>query len=811
MFPPVVLPLTIQEVYDESFYRANYPELANLNTREVERHLLSTGIPQGLRYSPFFDVSYYRSNNPSLSNLDNAGLLNHFLGTGVAERRKSSAYIDLDFYQASNPDLVELDNAQLFVHLKNLGLAEGRSFSPAFDLNSFRASNSNFAGLDNQQLFEQFQLSGISVVPSRNLPQLFDVEFYRSANPQFAQDADLTDDGGITDAELVEHFQTTGLAQGLRFSPFFDVQYYLENNPDLIGPFGNNGYSQALDHFQQRGVNEGRPFSQFFDVKYYLDNNHDLRATGMNFRQAFDHFQNFGVNEGRRPSLLYNPVYYLANNPDLFAQQYTFTEAFEHFQLNGFREARTASILYNPDDIAPLLQPPLGTELDDPILIPDWLEQVAKWGDIPANGTLTYSFVTTASAFLYEGTETGVQEVSDGIKNNVRGIIKQYDDVIGINLVEVPDRPPNVGRIRIMLSNGPADRGTGGYGNQPSDSPGNGIAGDIHLGTGINFGAGPGTYGYQALLFLVGAALGLDDYTVRKTEAQGGLVTGDTPFGPIVPFGKDNNTNTIMSKTTVPGRYNGRFASTPMSYDIRALQYLYGGSYVNNGDTFHRLDGSNILQKRTIWDSGGVDTLDFAGLPVLEPQNRINNFDYYFDMNEGGHNTTQVALNGATYSIPNPGGTTEAPLPPTILRTDDYGTIIAFGSEIENLLGSEGNDEILGNNLLNNITGNGGDDRITGSAGKDTLTGGSGADTFVFAAGDGSRNLPDADVIIDFQDGVDRIGLALALPFGALSIIQGSGANANDTLLRIASSGEYLAVLTGVPVGAINSADFISV
>ncbi|MCL1468210.1 M10 family metallopeptidase [Argonema galeatum] len=809
MFPPVVLPLNIAEIYDESFYRASNSELALFSSRDLNRHFLTNGVREGRKSSPFFDLSFYRDSNPNLRDLDNQQLVNHFLAVGVTENRKFSPYIDLDFYQQNNPDLAGLDRAQLFEHLKSSGLAEGRRFSPSIDLNSYRTSHPNLAGLGNEQLFEQLQISGAFVPPPTNVPppitEFFDAEFYRKANP------DLATAGIVTDAQLLEHFQNFGLDDaGRKFSPVLDLDYYLANNSDLVAA-GIDTRREAYSHFQQNGLDEGRRFSQFFDVNYYLDNNRrdnlTLREAGLTPRQGFADFQNTGLEQGLRPSLIFNPVYYRDNNSDLAVAKLTNREAFEHFQVTGLREGRRSSIFFDPQAIAALIRTNFQAGSVDPTT---FFRPTVKW-NIPANGTLTYSFVSTASAFLYEGPETGIRELDDQTKNNIRNILRQYSQFIPVNFMEVADRPPNIGQLRFMYSNreqAPNSLAYAYYPKDPGDStiayPVDSLGGDVHLNpnkSAIDFAFGPGSSSYELLLQKVGQALGLKP------------VTESTPN---LNVGKDNNTNTVMTSNfstelyNGEPRYNGVMASTPMPYDIRALQFLYGASYVNNTDTTYRFDAGNFFGiKQTIWDSGGIDTLDFSGLPP-------DVTGYYFDMNEGGQNTQQVALNSATYLIPrndsNQPTTDPATLPePDRYNTSIYSTSIAFGSEIENLIGSGGNDQILGNVLANNILGNAGNDKITGARGKDTLTGGGGADIFGFAAGDGGLNLQDADVIIDFQDGVDRIGLALGLPVGALSIIQGSGANANDTLLQIASTGEYLAVLSGVPVGAIDGNDFVSV
>lgn len=111
------------------------------------------------------------------------------------------------------------------------------------------------------------------------------------------------------------------------------------------------------------------------------------------------------------------------------------------------------------------------------------------------------------------------------------------------------------------------------------------------------------------------------------------------------------------------------------------------------------------------------------------------------------------------------------------------------------LRGGEGNDTLLGGN---------GADTLIGGAGNDVLTGGNGPDTFVLAAGSGT------DTVTDFT-GQDRIQLSGGLSFGQLSVVQGTGTNANDTLLRLSGSSEVLAILTGVQATTITSSDFITV
>ncbi len=78
----------------------------------------------------------------------------------------------------------------------------------------------------------------------------------------------------------------------------------------------------------------------------------------------------------------------------------------------------------------------------------------------------------------------------------------------------------------------------------------------------------------------------------------------------------------------------------------------------------------------------------------------------------------------------------------------------------DRLEGNAGNDLLDGGLGNDTLLGGFGSDTLIGGSGTDILTGGPGADVFVFRSlGDTSRDVSRADVITDFQRGLDRIDL----------------------------------------------------
>ena len=121
-----------------------------------------------------------------------------------------------------------------------------------------------------------------------------------------------------------------------------------------------------------------------------------------------------------------------------------------------------------------------------------------------------------------------------------------------------------------------------------------------------------------------------------------------------------------------------------------------------------------------------------------------------------------------------------------------------------NLQGAGGNDTLVGGAMNDTLYGQDGDDVLYGNNDNDTLVGGSGNDTFVL------QSLVGRDIIHDFTDGIDLIGLEADLSFGDLSITNNPGGTA--TLIRdTTNNNQLIAIINNFDAADLTAADFTTI
>ncbi|HEY9641598.1 MAG TPA: hypothetical protein V6C57_14010, partial [Coleofasciculaceae cyanobacterium] len=121
------------------------------------------------------------------------------------------------------------------------------------------------------------------------------------------------------------------------------------------------------------------------------------------------------------------------------------------------------------------------------------------------------------------------------------------------------------------------------------------------------------------------------------------------------------------------------------------------------------------------------------------------------------------------------------------------------GAGNDRLDGGAGNDTIKGGKGNDKLLGGDGNDSLFGGVGNDIITCGKGRDLVALETGKGS------DLIKDFRDRQDTLGLSQGLSLGKLTIEQ-SGRN---TLISFRN--DLLATLRNVDASNLTKADFRSV
>ncbi|MFM6209280.1 MAG: calcium-binding protein, partial [Planktothrix sp.] len=137
--------------------------------------------------------------------------------------------------------------------------------------------------------------------------------------------------------------------------------------------------------------------------------------------------------------------------------------------------------------------------------------------------------------------------------------------------------------------------------------------------------------------------------------------------------------------------------------------------------------------------------------------------------------------------------------------------LLSGGSGNDNLYGGDDNDLIHGGQGDDFVDGSNGDDLVTGDLGNDTLNGGVGTDSLIGGQGADIFMLnpgENGDIILDFVGGEDLLKLTQNYSFNQLTILQGSGTQAGNTLIQVAANNELLATLIGVPANSITANSF---
>jgi serralysin len=317
----------------------------------------------------------------------------------------------------------------------------------------------------------------------------------------------------------------------------------------------------------------------------------------------------------------------------------------------------------------------------------------SKW----TGSTITYSFMTEAPSYFSQYDWDDFNPFTNQQETFVRQALQLFSDIANINFVEVSDADGG-GTMRFGYGSYP---GAAGWAFLPSS---NASGGDVWM-SNASSDLTPSSPGFTTLIHEIGHALGL------KHPHDGSL---------NLPTSQDSDQYTVMSYNKHPDM-PGVVPTTPQLFDIAAIQYLYGTNTNTRSDNSTYSWGTNANFIETIWDGGGIDTINAAN------QTR----DAVIDLNAGSFSSI------GAYDSSNA----------------ENNLAIAYGVTIENAIGGSGNDKIIGNSSNNYLEGGAGNDTLWGEAGNDTLTGVGGNDTLV--GGSGSDTLNGTNSTLDGAGEID--------------------------------------------------------
>lgn len=171
-------------------------------------------------------------------------------------------------------------------------------------------------------------------------PPVLDARYYLASYPDLVQAY-----GDSNFSEAMRHWVQSGLPEGRRSSPAFDVHFYLNFHSDLLS-HPQASYQWAAEHWIASGIKEGRCSSPAFDVNFYLEQNPAVkRAFGEDYLAAIKHWIEFGLPKGSISAPSFHPRFYLERNPDVrraFGEGDYFSTLI-HWQQFGIVEGRPSS------------------------------------------------------------------------------------------------------------------------------------------------------------------------------------------------------------------------------------------------------------------------------------------------------------------------------------------------------------------------------------------------------------------------------------------------------------------------------------
>ena len=337
----------------------------------------------------------------------------------------------------------------------------------------------------------------------------------------------------------------------------------------------------------------------------------------------------------------------------------------------------------------------------------------------------------------------------------VSAALQLISDVSGLTFTRVDDGGGYSDNATMLFSRYKANDGAGAYASYPGSAAASSAAGDVRLNDGsVSTSSLPnGSYSFAAILHEIGHAIGLS-HPGSYNAGPGQTIT----YANNAQFTEDSDQYSLMSyfdEANTGAQFFGH-PESPMLFDVYAVQQIYGANAATRaGNTIYGYNSNaggiydfatNTIAAFTIWDGGGIDTIDASG-------------------------STADARSTST----------KAASRRSIAQSRMSRSRSAC---IENAIGGSGNDTITGNGAANVLRGNGGTDGIDGGQGADAaLYAGTRSSYLVrssFAAGIFTISVVDTTG----TDGSDTLASIETLGFNGGSAALRAGRNSTEPLIQ---------------------------
>ena len=256
-----------------------------------------------------------------------------------------------------------------------------------------------------------------------------------------------------------------------------------------------------------------------------------------------------------------------------------------------------------------------------------------------AKHEFTYSFMKSLPATATAQDKNGFAEMTDTQKAVVVDAFSYLSSLINVTFT-LSDSTTGTADINFGTNN---QTSSAGYANPPNGSGDHPVFLMLDKASATNQSFSYGSYGWQTVLHEIGHTLGLK-HPGNYNAGGGGAAA------PYLPTTTDNYRYSIMSykpatdanKVTAAATgysYTGMNPGTYMTYDIAALQYIYGANTTAKADTKHQTLNFNKDWQgfETVWAADG-GTLDASTLT------RAN----IIDLRQGAYSSIGIQTYGKT-------------------------------------------------------------------------------------------------------------------------------------------------------------------